>query len=80
MEQVTYCILRHQGDWQILSNGDYFGPHKTPDAAIRIAVSAAKRAKKDGQAALVLLQNREGSLQTIWQYENSGYFTQSFAF
>ena len=68
MEQVTYCVLFHCGDWQIFSNGIHYGPHKTMEGAIKIAISAAKRAKKDGQPALVLLQNRDGILQPIWQY------------
>jgi hypothetical protein len=68
MEQVTYCILFHMGDWQIFSNGNHYGPHKSAEAAIKIAVAAGKRAKADGQAALVLLQSRDGDLQTIWQW------------
>jgi hypothetical protein len=68
MNQVTYCVLYHMGDWQIFSNGVHYGPHRNADAAIKIAVAAAKRAKKDGDAALVILQNRDGNIQTIWQY------------
>lgn len=76
MERVTYCILLHMGDWQIFSNGVHHGPHKTVDAAIKIAVAAAKRAKKDGQSAQVLLQNRNGHLQTIWSFGEEEFLPQ----
>ena len=68
MEKLVYCILQHRGDWQIFSNGVFYGPHRSADAAIKFAVGAAKRAKKDGQPVLVLLQQRDGILQPIWQY------------
>jgi hypothetical protein len=75
MDQVIYCVLFHCGDWQIFSNGVHYGPHRTPEAAIKFAVGAAKRAQKDGQPALVLLQNRDGGMQTIWKYGNERAFS-----
>lgn len=68
MEKLVYCILQHRGDWQIFSNGVFYGPHRSAEDATKVAVGAAKRAKKDGQPVLVLLQARDGVLQPIWQY------------
>ena len=80
MEQVTYTILFHYGDWQIFSNGQHYGPHKNAESAIKIAVAAAKLAKKDGQPAIVFLQNRDGSLQTIWQHGCERNYNFAFAY
>ena len=68
MERLVYCILQHRGDWQIFSNGVFYGPHRSAEEAMKNAIGAAKRAKKDGQPVLVLLQARDGMLQPIWQY------------
>lgn len=68
MEQITYCVLLHRGEWQIECNGHHYGPHRTKDAAVKIALAAAKLAKRDGDAARVVVQERDQSWHTEWQH------------
>lgn len=72
MQDVTYYVVFHQGDWQIECNGHYYGPHRSQEAATKIAVAAAKLAKRDGDNAKVVVQERDQSWHIEFQHKQ-GY-------
>ncbi len=78
MQEVTYFVIFHRGEWQIECNGHYYGPHKTQEVAVKLAVAAAKLAKRDGDAASVIVRDRDNSWHTEWQH--SGNFYGSLAY
>ena len=75
MQEVTYYVVFHRGEWQIECNGHHYGPHKSQDVATKLAVAAAKLAKRDGDFARVIIQKKDNSWHTEWQngFENNSY-------
>jgi hypothetical protein len=79
MEQVIYYVVLHQGEWHIECNGHFYGPHRTKEVAINLAVAAAKIAKRDGDPAKVIVQGKNNTWYTEWEFGGNDLYSFLFA-
>ncbi len=62
----AYFVIRQSARWKIMHDNAYFGPYPNREAAIQIAVSAAKREMAGGADTHVLVQRDNGKFYVEW--------------
>src|SRR5215475_10133126 len=61
-----YVVVRRQAAWQILFDGEVFGPYRNEREALLFAVDAACKLAKRGEDAQVLRREESGAERVVW--------------
>lgn len=73
MARAQYFVVRHEGEWKINFQGNYYSPYASEAAAIRAAVDTALKAGASGNAAQVLVQGDDGKFRIEWTYGRDAF-------
>src|SRR5262245_28543574 len=68
MPRLRYFVVNNKGRWMIGFQQQHYGPYLTQRQAIDDALSAVRRAKRQGLDAQVLVQNEGSKFRTEWTY------------
>ena len=74
MARAAYYVVLHEGDWKINHLGKHYGPFKTQEQAIKVAVDTAqKEGQRSPDGAQVLVQGRNNKFRVEWTYGRDPY-------
>lgn len=68
---ARYIVMNHDGEWKINLDNTYYGPFKTKEIAVDMAVETAKKAGAAGYPASALLMTGT-AFEPLWVGENAG--------
>ena len=62
---ARYIVINHEGEWKINLDNRYYGPFKTKEIAVDMAIDTAKKAGAAGYPASALLMSGT-AFEPLW--------------
>ncbi|MES2271384.1 MAG: DUF2188 domain-containing protein [Pseudomonadota bacterium] len=62
---ARYIVMNHDGEWKINLDNRYYGPFRTKEIAVEMAIETAKKADAAGYPASALLM-ADASFEPLW--------------
>lgn len=66
MERAVYCIVENGGVWSIRLNDKRYGPCRSREHALEVAVRAAAKAHGRGTHAHVMVRDDGARFRSVW--------------
>lgn len=67
---ARYIVMNHDGEWKINLDNTYYGPFKTKEIAVDMAVDTAKKAGAAGYPASALLMTG-ATFEPLWASDSA---------
>ncbi|MDX3910122.1 MAG: DUF2188 domain-containing protein [Sphingobium sp.] len=66
---ARYIVINHDGEWKINLDNRYYGPFKTKEIAVDMAIDTAKKAGAAGYPASALLMTGT-RFESLWKSDD----------